>query len=114
MPEEPDVLLPARIVGPSLTVAGLATWIFLHAGRDLDAERCGVLQGLIDSALRHGSVEVRIPRDVAAGAASLWDEAAHIAEGWGATADPEKEAPEWGRHAERLRIRADSLRRLLP
>lgn len=113
VPTDSDVLLPARIVGPSLTVAGLAAWIFLHADRALDAERCSVLQDLIDSALRQGSPEVWIPRDVTTEAASLWEEAAFLAEGWAATAEPEKEAPEWRRHAERLRVRAESLRGLL-
>lgn len=79
----------------------------------MDAERCSVLQDLIDSALRQRFAEVWIPRDVASEAASLWEEAAEIADAWGATAEPERAAPEWGRHAERLRIRAQSLRGLL-
>ena len=114
MLSDSDVLLPPRIVGPSLTVAGLASWILSHAGRELDAARCGVLQDHIDSALQRGpSAEVWVPRDVASEAASLWEEAALIADGWRATAEPKKDAPEWERHAERLRIRAESLRRVL-
>jgi hypothetical protein len=97
-----------------LTVAGLAAWVFSHAGRDGDTERCGVLQDLIDSALQQGrSAEVWIPRVVAREAAALWDEAALLADASRSAAEPEKEASEWGRHAERLRIRAGSLRRLL-
>lgn len=110
---ESDVLLPPRIFGPSLTVAGLASWIFAHAGRDSDAERCGALQDLIDSALRQGLAEVWIPRGTASEAASLWEEAALVADAWRANAEDEKAAAEWGRHAERLRIRAESLHRLL-
>jgi hypothetical protein len=113
VPTASDVLLPPRIVGPSLTVAGLATWIFLHADRAGEADRCSALQDLIDAALKQGSPEVWIPREVASEAASLWEQAALLADGWGAAAEPGKEALEWGRHAARLRIRAESLRRLL-
>ena len=91
----------------------MATWIFLHAGHDVGAERCSVLRDLIESALRQGSSEVWIPRAVTSEAASLWEQAALLADGWRATAEPGKEAPEWEGHAKRLRIRAESLRRLL-
>ena len=52
MAPDADVLLPARIVGPSLTAAGLAAFMLSQAGRDQEAAQCGEIQELIDTALR--------------------------------------------------------------
>lgn len=109
---EPDVVLPAQIVGPSLSVAGFASWVFANAGRDHEAAQCGELQELIDAALRQGAAEIRVARPVAEHAAHLWIEASSFADDWATTTEGATSA-EWGRHAERLRIRARSIRRLL-
>lgn len=107
-----QVVLPPQVVGPSLTVAGLAAWVFARGGQEQKAEQCGELQHVIDTALGQGAREVRLRRSVASRAADLWTEAAGLADSWAATTDGEPSA-EWGRHAERLRIRVASLRRLL-
>lgn len=110
---DPDLLLPSRIVGPSLTVAGLAAWVFMSAGREQEAERTRDLQDLIDAALRQGAAEVRASRSVVSHAADLWEEAARVADAWAGTAESDRAAAEWGRPAERLRVLAGSLRELL-
>lgn len=109
---EPDLVLPSRLMGPSLTAAGLAAWILGHAGLVQEAERTGDLQDLIDAALSRGSTDVRVPSTVVAQAADLWDRAAELAGGWAHAATSEKDEAQWQRHAERLRIRSRSLRAL--
>jgi hypothetical protein len=110
---EDDVLLTARVVGPSLTVAGLAAWILAHAGREQDARECDEIQELIDTSLRERQTDVRVPRTVVMRAAELWEAAAEVAETWASEGDRPARAAEWRRQAERLRIRAESLRKLL-
>ena len=111
--DAPDVLLPARIVGPSLTAAGLAAWVFAHSGRRDESERCGELQDIIDAALRHGQPEVLVARPVLERAAQLWERAAEILDGRVAASADHRSASESAQQAERLRVRARSLRRLL-
>ena len=109
----PDVVLPPRLVGPSLTAAGLASWMFTHAGREREAAECVELQDLIDAALRQGAgQEVRAPQPAVSRAAELWEDASGLADSWAASTEGE-DSSEWGRHAERLRVRAQSLRRVL-
>ena len=108
-----DIVLPPQIVGPSLTVAGLASWVFAHAGREQEAAECGLLQDFLDTAMHQGvGREVRAPRRVVSRAAELWVEASGLADSW-AIASEGKASVEWGRQAERLRVRAESLRQVL-
>jgi len=107
-----DVLLTARIAGPSLTVAGLGAWILEQVGRKQEARECGDIQELIDRSLRQGQTEVRVPRPIVMRAAELWEAAAEVAETWASESDQPAHAAESRRQAERLRIRAKSLRRL--
>jgi hypothetical protein len=111
VPDE-EVLLPARVAAPSMTAAGLATWLFLHAGREYEAAECE-LQDLIDGALRRGQSDVEVPRRVATRAIELWEAAAGLAETWASRSDLPKQAAEWRSHAERLRARAESVRKLV-
>ena len=108
-----DVLLPARIVGPSLTAAGLAAFMLSQAGRDQEAAQCGEIQELIDTALRQGEKDVSIPRPVAARTAELWEATATLADAWASDCDRPERAVDWRLQAERLRLRAESLRQLL-
>ncbi len=108
-----DVLLPARVVGPSLTAAGLAAWMLSHAGREEQAAQCGEIQELLDTALRQGRTDVSVPRAVVTRAAELWEATAELADTWASTSDRPKDAADWRRQAERLRIRAESLRQHL-
>lgn len=108
-----DVLLPARVVGPSLTAAGLAAWMLSHAGREEEAAHCGKIQELLDAALRQGRTDVRVPRPVVTRAAELWEATAGLADTWASTSDRPKHAADWRRQADRLRIRAESLRQHL-
>jgi hypothetical protein len=110
---ESDIVLPPQIVGPSLTVAGFASWVFAHAGREEEAAECGQLQDFIDAALHQGvGKEVRAPRRVVSRAVDLWVEASDLADSW-ATSTEGKTSADWGLQAERLRVRAQSLRRIL-
>jgi len=106
-----DVLLTARVVGPSLTAAGLAAWILLQVGREQDARECADIQELIDTSLRQGQTDVRVPRTVVMRAAELWEATAELAETWASESDRPAHA-EWRLQAKRLRIRAESLRKL--
>jgi hypothetical protein len=108
-----DVLLPARVVGPSLAAAGLAAWLLVQAGREQDAEQCGEIQELMDTALRQGRTDVSVPRPVVVRAAELWEATAALADTWASTSDRPEQAADCRLHAERLRIRAASLRQLL-
>ncbi len=111
--QAPDVELPPRIVGPSLTVAGLAAWVFAQSSREEDSRRCGDLQDLLDAALTRGQNEVLVPRTVLVQAADLWEQAADLLD---AQVGPGLGFPsnaEAGLQAERLRVRARSVRKLL-
>ena len=107
-----DVLLTARVVGPSLTVAGLAAWILRQVGREQEARECAEIQELIDTSLRQGQTDVRLPRTVVTRAVGLWEAAAEVAETWASESDGPAHA-EWRLQAKRLRIRAESLRKLV-
>ena len=109
----PNVLLPARIVGPSLTAAGLAAWVFAHNGRDDESGRCGELQDIIDAALARGQPDVLVARPVLEHAAHLWERAAEILDGRVAATADHRSASESAQQAERLRVRARSLRSVL-
>ena len=108
-----DVLLPAPLMGPSLTAAGLAAWVFASSGRGDDGRRCGELQDVIDAALTRGEDEVLVARPVLEHSAHLWERAAEILDGQVTASDDRRSVSESGRQAERLRFRARSLRRLL-
>ncbi len=111
--DDPDVLVPAQIVGPSLTAAGLAALVFAGSGRDDEATRCGELQDVIDIALRRGQHDVLVARSVVEDAAHLWERAAEILDGRVAESADDRSASESAQQAERLRVRARSLGRLL-
>jgi hypothetical protein len=113
MTHDPYVLLPAPLIGPSLTAAGLAAWVFASSGRDQEGRRCGELQDIIDAALTRGGHEVLVARPVLEHSAHLWEQAAEILDGQVAGSDDRRSVSESGRQAERLRLRARSLRRLL-
>jgi hypothetical protein len=84
----------------------------VHAGREQDARECDEIQELIDASLRQGQTDARVPRTVVMRAAELWEAAAEVAETWTSKSDRPAHAAEWRRHAKRLRIRAESLRKL--
>lgn len=109
-----SVLVPVRVAAPSLTAAGLASWVLAHAGRAAEAERCTRLQDVVDDALRRGERDgVAVPREVVAEAAELWEKAADLLAA-GASVNPHRPQPtEDEQAAARLRTRARSLRRLL-
>lgn len=66
--------VPIHVAAPSLTVAGLAAWVFSDAGLAADAERCGMIQEVIDAALQRGEHEfVIIPSPILEEAATLWE-----------------------------------------
>ena len=120
----PTVVLPGRLLAPSLTVAGLAGWILAYAGLDTDARRTRDLQHLVDAGLRCGDRDVEVVCAVVEEAVSLWLRAADLTESWaaearGATgpdeeAEAQERAEEFERMAARLRLRAEALQRLLP
>jgi hypothetical protein len=110
---ENDIRLPIRVAAPSLTAAGLAAWLFSYAGREQEAGECSELQDLIDGALQRGQSEVGVPRAVATRAVELWEAAAELADTWASRSDRSKQTAEWRSHAERLRVRAESLRNLV-
>ncbi len=125
----PTVVLPGRLLAPSLTVAGLAGWILAYAGLDTDARRTRDLQDLVDAGLRCGDRDVEVVCAVVEEAVSLWRRAADLTESWAAEAraagsvgfdgsdgDPgvQERAAEFERMATRLRLRAEALQRLLP
>jgi len=107
-----DVLLTARVVGPSLTAAGLAAWTLQQVGREHEARKCADIQERIDMSLRQGQIDVRVPRIVVMRAAELWETAADVAETWASESDRPAHAAGWRQQAKRLRIRAASLRKL--
>ena len=113
MAADDDVLLPARIVGPSLAAAGLAAWLLGQAAREQEAAQCGEIQERMDTALRHGQTDVSVPRPVVMRAVELWEATAELADTSASTSDRPEHAAECRLHAERLRIRAESLRQLL-
>jgi hypothetical protein len=100
------VSVSVREAGRVLTVAGLAAWVFSHAGEHERAQRCAQIQQLVEAALSAAPrAPVDVPRSVAAEAAQLWEEAAELVEASGAAPAP---------HATtQLRTRARSLRRSL-
>ena len=108
---DPWVTLPGRVVGSSLTAAGLAGWVLSknHLGQEADATR--ELQDALDAALRSGSTgEVRVPRVTVERAASLWESAATLLDSWSESVGDDVEAD---RQAARLRARVRSLRKAL-
>ena len=57
------VILQGRVVGPSLTAAGLAAWVLAKNRLETEAAGTRELQDVLDSALHSGSVgDVRVPR----------------------------------------------------
>jgi hypothetical protein len=113
MAHQPDVLLPSSLVGPSLTVAGLAAWVFLHSAREDEAARCGEIQDVLNAALAHGEHDVLVARPVVERATDLWERAADILARRAAVQADHRSASEHAQQIERLRMRARSLRRLL-
>jgi len=108
---DPWVTLPGRIVGSSLTAAGLAGWVLSknHLGQEAAATR--ELQDALDAALRSGSTgEVRSPRVTVERAASLWESAGTLLDSWSGSVGGDVEAD---RQAARLRARVRSLRKAL-
>ncbi len=107
----PWVEVPSRVVGPSLTAAGLAAWVLWKSGREDEAAATRELQDELDAALRSGAVgPVRLPRATVERAESLWESAAELLEAWSDSAGGDRDA---GREASRLRTRIASLRRAL-
>lgn len=105
------VSLPGRIVGPSLTAAGLAAWVLSKNDRDQEAAATRELQDALDDALRSGEAgAVRVPRATVERAVSLWETAAGLLESWSDSVGDDVEA---GPEAARLRVRITSLRRAL-
>jgi len=108
---DPWVELPARIVGPSLTAAGLAAWALSKNDRAEEAAATTELQDALEDALRSGTVgDIRVSRETVEHAASLWDTAATLLGDWSRSADGDHDA---SREAARLRARAASLRQAL-
>lgn len=108
---DPWVELPGPIVGPSLTAAGLAAWVFSKNQHEEEAAATSELQDALDAALRSGNVgAARVSRETVERAASLWETAATLLEAWAESVGGDREA---GREAARLRIRVTSLRRAL-
>lgn len=105
------VELPGRVVGPSLTAAGLAAWVLSKNHRVEEAAATGELQDALDAALRSGTVgAARVSRETVERAASLWETAATLLETWSESAVGKEAA---GREAARLRLRITSLRQAL-
>jgi hypothetical protein len=113
MAHPPDVLLPASRVGQSLSVAGLAAWVFLHSAREDEAARSGEIQDVLDAALARGEHDVLVSRAVLERAADLWERAADILDERAAVQADDRSASKYAQQIERLRVRASSLRRLL-
>ena len=108
---DPWVELPSRIVGPSLTAAGLAAWVLSKNHHEEKAAATMELQDELDAALRSGNVgAARVSRDTVERAASLWETAATLLEAWADSVGGDREA---GREAARLRVRVASLRQAL-
>ena len=84
-----------------------------HSGRDDESERCGELQDTVDAALRRGQHEVLVAGAVLERATQLWERAAEILDGRVAESADHRSVSESAQQAERLRVRARSLRRLL-
>jgi hypothetical protein len=110
-PHDAWVTLPGRIVGPSLTAAGLAAHVLLKNHREDAAAATRELQDTLDEALRSGDVDaVRVPRAILEHAVSLWETAAGLLESWSESVGGDAAAD---REGTRLRIRVASLRRAL-
>jgi hypothetical protein len=115
----PTVVLPGRLLGPSLEVAGLAAWVLSFVGQHDRARRTRDLQDLVDAALRSGERDVEIVSTVVEEAVELWLTAATTTEGWAVeaasegTSEARARAAEFGRMAARLRLRAASLQTVL-
>ncbi len=108
---EPQVSVPPRAVGPSLTAAGLAAWVLSRNHDEARAAATRELQDALDAALRSGETgPVRVSRAVVDRAAVLWEDAAVLLESWSRAVDGD---PESDRQAARLRARVGSLRRAL-
>jgi hypothetical protein len=108
---DPWVTLPGRIVGSSLTAAGLAGWVLAKNQLGQEADETRELQDALDAALRSGSTgEVRVPRATVEHAASLWESAATLLDSWSKSVGNDDEAD---RQAARLRARIRSLRQLI-
>ena len=103
--------MPGRIIGPSLTAAGLAAWVLSKNHREEEAAATRELQDALDTALGSGEVSaVRVSRETVERATSLWETAAILLETWPASVGDE---PAAGLEAARLRTRANSLRNAL-
>ena len=105
------VILQGRVVGPSLTAAGLAAWVLAKNRLETEAAGTRELQDVLDSALHSGTVgDVRVPRATVERAALLWETAADLLESWSESAGGDVEAV---RNSKRLRVRIGSLRHSL-
>jgi len=113
MAHPPVVELPASLVGRSLTVAGLAAWVFVHSSREDEATRCGEIQDVLNAALAHGEHDVLVARPVVERAIDLWERAADILDERAAVQADHRSATVHAQQIARLRARASSLRRLL-
>lgn len=105
------VELPGRVVGPSLTAAGLAAWVLSKNDRVAEAAATGELQDALDAALRSGTVgTTRVSRATVERAALLWETAATLLETWSESSGGDHQAD---KEAARLRVRINSLRQAL-
>lgn len=105
------VELPGRIVGPSLSAAGLAAWVFSKNDLENEAFETRELQDSLDAALRGGDVgAIRVSRETVERAASLWEIAATRLENWSESVGGDQDA---AGQAMRLRARVTSLRMVL-
>jgi hypothetical protein len=108
---EPWVTLPGRVVGSSLTAAGLAGWVLSKNDHGHEADETRELQDALEAALRFGNVgAVRVRRLTVERAASLWEAAATLLESWSESVGDYAEAD---RQAARPRARVRSLRQAL-
>jgi hypothetical protein len=112
--EDTTVSIPVGVAAPSLTVAGLASWVLAGAGEQEAAERCGIFQDVVDEAFRRGErTAVVVARSLAEEAAQLWESAAALLDGE-ASVHPQRPRPQEDQQAAaRLRLRAERIRRLL-
>jgi hypothetical protein len=105
------VEVPGRIVGPSLTAAGLAAWVLAKNHHEEEAAATRELQDVLVAALGSGEVSaVRVSRETVERAATLWETAATLLETWSASGG---EDPAAAQEAARLRTRVISLRKAL-
>ena len=80
---DPWVTLPRRVVGSSLTAAGLTGWVLAKNHLGQEAAETRELQDALEAARRFGSAAaVRVPRATVERAASLWESAATLLDSW--------------------------------